>query len=84
MIGDDPWFWRRSMAFTGCAFFLVSSAYAILLVPTDRMTAILSFCVPAFGATFAAYAGLAVADDHMKRETARKVEATQQTGTPQA
>ncbi len=75
MSDDDPWFWRRSMAFVGCAFFLASSGYAILWVPdTARMTAILSFCVPAFGATFGAYAGLAVADDHMKRETERKAE----------
>lgn len=83
-MSEDPWLWRRSMAFTGCAFFLASSGYAILLVPTDRMTAILSFCVPAFGATLATYVGLAVVDKHLERETARKIEATQQTGTTQA
>jgi hypothetical protein len=71
--GERSWAWRRRMAFAGCSVFLWGIVYAIRFEPdTARMTAILSFCVPGFGTTFAAYAGLAGLDDHLKRETARK------------
>jgi hypothetical protein len=73
--GDRAWAWRRRTAFAGCAVFLAGVVNSIWFDPDlPHATMVMSNCVTGFGATFAAYAGLAVADDHFKRETERKAQ----------
>lgn len=67
--GDRNWAWRRRMAFLGCGVALYGVLHAILW-ETDHAwgAVVLTNCWAAFGATMITYAGLATADDHLKRK----------------
>lgn len=73
--GDREWAWRRRIVLWGCLVYLAGIVNAIWF---DRdlahATMIMGACSTGFAATLATYVGLAVADDHLKRETARKAE----------
>ena len=83
--GEREWAWRRRIIFVGCALALAGVIQSIWIEKDHAWGAVvMAQCWTAFGATLAVYVGLAVTDDHLKRETERKIEATQQTGTPQS
>lgn len=68
-VGDRNWAWRRRMAFAGCGTFLAGIFHSIFLDhDIAHASMVMTNCVAGFGATLATYAGLAVADDHLKRK----------------
>lgn len=82
--GDRSWAMRRRMVFAGCAVFLAGVVHSIWFDgDLSHATMVMTNCATGFGATLTIYVGLAVTDDHLKRETERKIEATQQTGATQ-
>ncbi len=71
--GEKSWAWRRRMVFAGCATFLAGVIHAIWFDhDLAHATMVMTNCATGFGATLAIYVGLAVTDEHLKRETERK------------
>lgn len=71
--GERSWAWRRRMVFIGCAVFLAGVVNSIWFdQDLAHATMVLTNCATGFGATLTIYAGLAVVDDNLKRETERK------------
>lgn len=72
-IGDPAWAWRRRVIFAGCALALAGVVQAVWIEKDHAWGAVvLAQSWTAFGATVAIYVGLAVTDEHLKRETERK------------
>lgn len=75
--GERSWAWRRRMVFAGCAVFLGGVANSIWWDhDVAHATMVMSNCTTGFATTLATYVGLAVADEHLKRETDRKAAQT--------
>jgi hypothetical protein len=71
--GERTWAWRRRMVFAGCAVFLAGVVHSSWFDPDlAHATMVMTNCATGFGATLGIYVGLAVTDDHLKRETERK------------
>lgn len=76
--GERSWAWRRRMAFAGCGIFLAGCIHGIWVDPVlEHASMVLTNCITGFGATLTIYVGLAVTDEHLKRETERKERAEQ-------
>lgn len=71
--GDRAWAWRRRVIFAGCALALAGVVQAVWFEKDHAWGAVvLAQSWTAFGATVAIYVGLAVTDEHLRRETDRK------------